>query len=160
MLFFLSSVLSVIKCMWSRKGKKRANGFKFKLVKLELSPLEQELSGVISGKSDFHLSLIAHISPDSALIRGDSVFSCIMTKQTYMKRKKKMEWQSQQGRNNVLEWVVYKGPSVSVNLYETHSTLSVVRRLFLSETGRTVACLDDKIWLSGHKYVRVAFLPD
>lgn len=159
MLFFLSSVLSVIKCMWSRKGKKRANGFKFKLVKLELSPLEQELSGVISGKSDFHLFLIAHIIPDSGLIRGDSFFSCIITKQTYMKRKK-MEWQSQQGRNNVLEWGVYKGPSVSVNLYETNSTLSAVRRLFLSETRRTVACLDDKIWLSCHKYVRVAFLPD
>lgn len=34
----------------------KANEFKFRLLKLELSPLEQELeSGVTSGKSDFHL---------------------------------------------------------------------------------------------------------
>lgn len=37
----------------------KANEFKFRLLKLELSPLEQELgSGVTSGKSDFDLILL------------------------------------------------------------------------------------------------------
>lgn len=52
----------------------KAKEFKFRLLKLELSPLEQELIGVASCKSDFHLLLLAHVNPDCGLLNRVSIF--------------------------------------------------------------------------------------
>lgn len=68
----------------------KAKEFKFRLVKLELSPLEQELGGVISGNPTF----VSYLSSQRAAC--SVVFHLEVKKRTW---KERMERRKKQGRS-------------------------------------------------------------